>query len=192
MKKNLLLLTLFLVQSIVFTACSSKKELSTEKIYKCMQDGVIAPKWTCNAYLKDKIAAVGIAKMNAGNDKSFQRSEALADGRDALASRISTKVSNLIKSYKATTGSGVDATYDKTSSKVSKQLAAEVLNGSQAIDSWKHPQTNELYLLVVVNNSQVKKSMKNAINSSYKNDKAMYQKFLASQASKELDFELSK
>ena len=99
MKKNILLLSLFLLASTVFTACSSKKEISKVKTFKCTQDGVIAPKWTCNAYLKDKIAAIGIAKMNAGNDKSFQRSEALADGRDALASRISTKVSNSLKAY---------------------------------------------------------------------------------------------
>ncbi len=31
------------------------------------------------------------AKMNAGNDKSMQRSEAMVDGRDSLTSQISTK-----------------------------------------------------------------------------------------------------
>ena len=190
MKKKLII-NIFILINILFTACSSKKDITKNEV-KCMQDGIIAPIWTCNAYLKDKIAAVGIAKMNVGYDKSFQKSEALADGRDALASRISTKVANLFKSYKATTGSGSDATYDKTSSKVSKQLSNEVLIGSRAIDSWKHPKTNELYLLVVVDNSVVKSSMNNAIKSSFKNDNAMYQRFLASQAKKELDFELSK
>ena len=194
MLKKIITSSLIASSLLLFTACSSKdaKVAKTPKAeqFACKQDGVLAPKWTCNAYLKDKIAAVGIAKMNAGNDKSFQRSEALADGRDALASRISTKVANLFKSYKGTTGSGSDATYDKSSSKVSKQVSSETLNGSRAIDSWKQPKTNELYLLVVVNNSEVKKALKNNIKTSFKNDNAMYQKFLAKMANDELDAEL--
>jgi hypothetical protein len=192
MKKHILIVnSLLITTGLLFTACSSKKEVKKEE-FSCKQDGIIAPKWTCNVYVKDKVAAVGIAKMNAGNDKSFQRAEALADARDALSARISSKVSNLFKSYKGTTGSGADSTYDKTSSKVSKQLASQTLNGSRAINSWKHPKTNELYLLVVVDNSSVKSSMKESIKSSFKNEKALYQRFLESQASKELDFELSK
>jgi len=193
MKKQLIMTSsLLLVGSLFFTACSGKKDVKKEATFKCEQDGILAPKWTCNAYMKDQIAAVGIAKMNAGNDKSFQRSEAMADARDALTSRISTKVSNLFKSYKAATGTGKDATFDNSSSKVSEQLASETLNGSRSVDSWKHPATNELYLLVVVDNSAVQSAMKGAINTSFKNDKAMYQKFLADQASKELDHKLSK
>lgn len=185
--KNYILMVLAVV---LFSACSSKD--STEPNFACMQDGVVAPKWTCDAYQEGKITAVGIAKMNAGNDKSFQRNEALADGRDTLASNISIKVSNLFKSYKGTTGSGVNATYDKTSSKVSKQIASETLNGSRAIDSWRHPVTKELYLLVSIDNGNVKNSMKKAIKTSFGNKEALYQRFLASEAKKELDFELSK
>jgi len=122
----------------------------------------------------------------------MQRSEAMADGRDALASQISTKVSNMFKSYKGTTGTGTEATFDATTSKVSKQLANQTLNGSKSIDAWKNQETNELYLLVVVSNDPVKKGMDKAIKTSFKNDNAMYQKFLASKADGELDKELAK
>jgi hypothetical protein len=57
----------------------------SEADFRCRQDGVLAPKWTCDPYVEGAIAAVGIAKRNAGNDKSMQRSEAMADGRDALS-----------------------------------------------------------------------------------------------------------
>jgi hypothetical protein len=118
----------------------------------------------------------------------MQRSEAMADARDELASQISVKVSNLFKSYKGTTGSGTDATFDAASSKVSKQLASETLAGSKSVDSWTHPKTGELYLL----NEPVKKGMDEAIKTSMGNDKALYQQFLAQKANGELDAELSK
>jgi len=180
------------IAGTLFTGCGSSNKVAPEADFRCKQDGVLAPKWTCNPYSKGSIAAVGIAKMNAGNDKSMQRSEAMADGRDALASQISTKVSNLFKSYKGTTGSGNAATFDASSSKVSKQLASQTLNGSRSIDSWKNPKTNELYLLVTVSNEPVKRTMDKAIKTSFKNDNAMYQKFLASQADGQLDAELEK
>jgi hypothetical protein len=186
------------ISATLFTACSSKKaepqivKSSQDTSFQCKQDGVLAPKWTCNPYAKDSVAAVGIAKMNAGNDKSMQRTEALADGRDALASQISLKVSNLFKSYKATTGTSKASTFDKATSKVSKQLANQTLNGSRAIDSWMNPATKELYLLVTVKNDTVSNSMNGAIKTSFKNDSAMYQKFLAAKANGELDEELEK
>jgi len=178
--------------TLLFTGCGQKDPKKDESNFKCQQDGVLAPKWTCNPSYDDSIAAVGIAKTNAGNDKSMQRSEAMADGRDALASQISTKVSNMFKSYKGTTGVDKASTFDKATSKVSKQLASETLNGSKSVDNWLNPKTKELYLLVTVSSDPVKRGMKSAIKTSFKNDEAMYQKFLASQADGSLDKELEK
>ena len=192
---NTLLVTA--IAGTLFTGCGKTEvkpqvKKASEADFRCRQDGVLSPKWTCNPYVEGSIAAVGIAKMNAGHDKSMQRSEAMADGRDALASQISTKVSNLFKSYKGTTGSGTAATFDASSSKVSKQLASQTLNGSRAIDAWTNPKTNELYLLVAVSNEPIKKTMDKAIKTSFKNDNAMYQKFLAAKADGDLDKELEK
>lgn len=186
------------VASLLFTGCMGGSENKPEpkkqaqEEFKCKQDGILAPKWTCTPFVQDSISSVGIAKTNAANDKSMQRTEAMADGRDSLASQISTKVSNLFKSYKATTGSGIDATFDATSSKVSKQLASQTLSGSIIFDSWSSPKTNELYLLIGISNKSVKQGMDKAIKSSFKNDKAMYLEFKAAKANGELDKELEK
>ncbi len=178
------------VATLLLTGCGKEAPKKVEPDFRCKQDGVLAPKWTCNPYANSSIAAVGIAKTNAGRDKSLQRSEAMADGRDALAQQIAIKVSNLFKSYKSTTGTGKASTFDATTSKVSEQLASQTLSGSRSVDSWKNPKTGELYLLVTVPNSNVKNAMDKAIKTSYKNDQAMYQKFLAAQASGELDKKL--
>lgn len=201
MKNLVLKSTLSLVAIMaLFTACGDTPVPQTQKQaaaleetdFRCKQDGVLAPKWTCDPYVEGAIASVGIAKMNAGNDKSMQRAEAMADGRDALASQISIKVSNLFKSYKGSTGTGAEASFDAASSKVSKQLASETLAGSKSVDSWTSPKTNELYLLVTVSNTPVKEKVEEAIKTSFKNDAAMYQKFLAEKANGELDKELEK
>ena len=186
-------LSVVAVASILLSGCGKEAPVKqAEPDFRCKQDGILAPKWTCNPYVEGAIAAVGVAKMNAGNDKSMQRSEAMADGRDSLASQVSTKVSNLFKSYKGTTGSNDAATFDASSSKVSKQLASQTLTGSRAINTWTSPKTKELYVLVTVSNEPVKEKMKNAIKTSFKNDRAMYQKFLAAQADGQLDSELEK
>lgn len=159
--------------------------------FGCTKDGAPAPKWTCVPYVENSIAAIGIAQPNAGNDQGMQMSEAMAEARDSLANQISVKVSTLFKSFKATTGSGTDATFDKSTSKVSKQLASQTLNGSRLMDSFTSAK-GTLYVLVAVSNEPVKQGMEEAVNTSFKNDKAMYQKFLAAKADGELDKELEK
>ena len=185
------------IASILFIGCSDKEPevaVSEDKVEdRCYQDGVIAPKFTCDPISNGSITALGIAKMNAGNDKSFQRTEAMASARDDLARQIEVKVSNLFKKYKASTGSGAGQTFDKATSDVSKQLASQTLTSSKQVGkSWRHPKTNELFLMVGVNTEDVKSRLDNAIKTSFKNDEALYQKFLAEKASGELALELEK
>lgn len=184
--------------STMFVACNSAqpevaKPAEEKADFRCRQDGVLAPDFTCDPYAEGAIVTLGIAKMNAGGDKSFQRTEALASARDGLARQIEVKVSNLFKSFKATTGSGSDATFDKSSSDVSKQLASQTLQGSKQIGrSWRHPQTGELFVMVGIAEKTIENGMEDAIKTSFKNEKAMYQRFLAAQASGELEKELQK
>ena len=186
------------VATLLLTGCGQapapKAEVKKEVAdFRCKQDGVLAPEFTCDPYAEGSIVSLGIAKMNAGGDKSMQRTEAMASARDGLARQIEVKVSNLFKSFKSTTGSGDAATFDKATSDVSKQLASQTLSGSRQVGrSWRHPSTNELFVMVGISNAPVKAKMEEAVKTSFKNDKAMYQKFLASKADGELDRELEK
>ena len=186
------------VLSVMFVGCNEAQTgvaaAQEEKAdFRCRQDGVLAPEFTCDPFSGGSITALGIAKMNAGHDKAYQRTEAMGSARDELARQMEIKVSNLFKKYKATTGSGSAATFDKATSDVSKQLASQTLVGSKQIGrSWRHPQTNELFIMVGVNTAEVKAKMEDAVKTSFKNDQAMYQKFLAEKANGELSRELEK
>jgi len=188
-------LSVAVIASLFLAGCAEKSAQPKKEVadFRCRQDGILAPQWTCNPHADGSIVALGVAKMNAGDDKSMQRTEAMASARDALARQITVKVSNLFKSFRATTGSGADATFDKSTSDVSKQLASQTLSGSKQIgSSWSNPKTNELFVMVGISNNSVKSKIDKAIKTSFKNDKAMYQKFLASKADGELDKELDK
>jgi hypothetical protein len=193
MKKSILKIVSVVVVSVFLGGCigTNEPEKQAEPDFSCKQDGQLAPKWTCNPYLEGSIVALGVAPKNAGNDLGMQRAEAIAEGRDALATQIDVKVSTLFNSYKATTGTGAESTFDKANSKVSKQLASQTLQGSRGLDTWVSNK-GTLYILVGLSNEPVKKQMEDAIQTSFKNDKAMYQKFLASKANGELDLELEK
>ena len=193
MKINLLKIASAAVIATILSGCmgSQAPEKQDEADFRCKQDGQLAPKWTCNPYLEGSIVGLGVAPKNAGNDLGMQRAEATAEGRDALATQLSVKVSTLFKSYKATTGSGTDSTFDKSNSKVSKQLASQTLVGSRGVESWTS-NNGTLYILVGLSSDPVKQQMETAVKTSFKNDKAMYQKFLAAKADGELDAELEK
>lgn len=193
MKKNILKIASLAVVGTLLIGCIGTKQVEkqAEPDFRCQQDEQLAPKWTCNPYLEGSIVALGVAPKNAGNDLGMQRAEAIAEGRDALANQLSVKVSTLFKSYKATTGTGVESTFDKANSKVSKQLASQTLQGSKGVDTWTSNK-GTLYILVGLSNEPVKKQIEDAVKTSFKNDKAMYQKFLAAKANGELDAELEK
>ena len=178
--------------SLIFTGCGSSSSLSTPTVKTYVNPELVgAPKWVMMPFVEGTIAEVGSAPVNAGNDFSFQREEAMADARDNLAKQIATKVSNMFKSYKSSTGSGSNATFDKSSEKVSKQFASETLSGTVVKDTWISS-SGTFYILMAIDTQSVSKMMEESVKTSFKNDGAMYQKFLASKAQGELDRELEK
>ena len=183
-----------LLLSAILIGCSDKKPTYEEVAdTRCHQDGILAPDFTCDPISNGSVVALGIAKMNAGQDKAYQRTEAMSSARDGLVRQIEVKVSNLFKKYKGTTGSGAEATFDKATSDVSKQLASQTLNNSKQIGkSWRHPKTNELFIMVGISTEDVLDKMDESVKTSFKNDKAMYQRFLAEKANGELASELEK
>lgn len=175
----------------LFTACSSSAQPKKDESAYVDPEFQGAPSWVLNPMVEGAIADIGSAPRNAGNDFGFQRDEAIANARDNIAKQMQIKVSNMFKSFKASTGSGKDSTFDKSVESVSKQVASQNLSGSKMVKQWRS-KTGTLYVLVAISTDGVKKDMEKSVKTSFKNDKALYQKFLAAKAQGELDKELEK
>ena len=184
--KSLLVISLI---SVMFTGCSNKKEMISKEYNDLeLKD---APQWVLMPEVKGYIAEVGSAALNEAKDISFQREEAMAGARANMVKQIEIKVDTMFKSFKAATGSGKDSTFDKSSESVSKQLATRTLNGSIVKETWIS-RSGTMYVLMIVDTKSVSSQMETSIKTSFKNDKALYQKFLASKAQGELEQELEK
>ncbi len=184
--KGLLIIS---IASAIFTGCSSKNpNISEAYVDAELKD---APIWVMIPEFEGYIAELGSASKNAGNNFSYQREEAMGNARDNIAKQISIKVNNMFKSFKAVTGSGKNSTFDKSSEKVSKQIASQSLRGTKIKETWIS-RSGTLYVLMIIDTKIVQDYMENAVKTSFNNDRAMYQKFIASKAQGELSQELEK
>lgn len=185
-KKSALLL-LIASGLLFFNGCGTTKDKKASPVKAELAD---APKWVLHPEFKGRLAAVGSAKMSKAG-LQFTRTNALANGRDELARQMNLKVKNLVKNFTQSTGIGDDETVDKVTSNVSKQVVNETLVGSKQQDLWISP-ANELYILVVADPDAAAEAVKQSIQSSYKNDNALWQQFQSKKAHEDLDREIEK
>jgi hypothetical protein len=175
------ILTTGFVLLTLFSGCSKQPQHQ-----KCQIDNTQAPAWICTPQdTKEYITAVGSAQKNSAGDFQFQKEEAMAAARDALARRISVKVKNMFKQFKATTGAGDNQTFEKATESVSKQVAYQTIQNSKQLDVWVSPKGTMFVLIGVP-----KEEVKNQIKTSLQNNEALYQKFLAKKAQEELNEEI--
>jgi ribosomal protein S20 len=187
--KRVLATTALAFSLIGLTGCMN----SQPNFEQCKIDGIDAPSWVCDggATMEGGLFAVGSAEPSPLG-RSFQRTEATAAARDALARQIGIKVKNMFKQFQATTGIGDAQTADKATQNVSKQVASQTLAGSKVIKTWISPKGTMYVLVGMPDPAAVQQTVKNAVKTSLKNDQALWQKFLAQKADKELDAAVDK
>jgi len=160
---------------------------------QCKIDGANAPQWVCDggATMEGGLFAVGSAEKNPLG-ASFQRTEATAAARDALARQLKVKVKNMFKQFQATTGVGDAQTAEKATQNVSKQVASMALSGSKVMKVWISP-TGTMYVLVGMPDPKaVAAQVKQAVKTTFHNDQALWQEFKAKKADAELDAAVDK
>lgn len=188
MRKVYSLFTVLAVAVLVMGGC----ETAPDKVEppEMKDEFANAPKWVLMPEMEGGLSSVGSAKMSKAGIQ-FTRTSALANARDELARQMNLKVKNLVKNFTQTTGIGDDETVEKVSSSVSKQVANQVIAGSKQKDMWISP-SNELFVLVVLDPSAAAEAVKQSIETSYKNEQALWQQFQAKKAHEELDSEIEK
>ena len=158
-----------------------------EADFRCKQENVLAPAWTCTPMVEGAYAGVGITPKSAAGVGHMRR-VALANGRSDLAQQIKSQVKDKVETFTRTTGLGDAETVDSVNTAVSKQIAKVDLQGSKAVDSWTSP-SGVLYLLVTVPEATVNGEVKAAVKTSFKNDEALWQQFQSKNALESLDKE---
>ncbi len=179
-------LVVALSMGAIFTGCG-KKGLDVKDPNSAFYQ---IPTWVSSPHVKGKITGVGISKANPGNDIALQMTEAESDGRDRIARSIETKVGNMLKTFKATTGSGASATYDRSTENVSKQVAKQSLHGTFRTKMWINEKTKDLFVLMEVDTKSAMDVINKSVKTSFGSDKALYQKFIAAKAQGDLKKEL--
>ncbi len=190
MNKTLGSITLAALAAFGFVGCGGEQPKPKTDWDKCIEQGVEAPPWVCSPDVAGGIAAVGTASKSPAGP-GFQRQEAMASGRDALARQISVKVKNMFKNFTQQTGVGDAATVDKLSANVSKQIANQTLAGSKQAKRWMAPD-GTMYLLVVLDPTAAVEATKATVKTSLRNEQALWQQFQAKKANAELDAEIEK
>lgn len=188
MIKSLSSIALAGLVAATITGCGAAPEAKPEVAdFRCKQENVLAPQWTCIPIVEGAYAGVGVAKKSAAG-MGHMRTVALANGRSDLAQQIKSQVKDKVETFTRTTGNGEQETVDRVTTAVSKQVAQVDLQGSKAVDAWNAP-SGDLYLLVTVPEAVVNGAVKDAVKTSFKNDNALWQQFQAKNALEDLDKE---
>ncbi|MDR0453288.1 MAG: SUMF1/EgtB/PvdO family nonheme iron enzyme [Deferribacteraceae bacterium] len=181
----------FVVLAMLFAifGCGGKSaEAPKAPVNQCL---VGAPDWVVSGGGEaGSFSASGSAKISAAG-MSFARTAALGNARDEMARGLSVKVNNMLKDFTQVTGIGDAAVVDKVTSSVSRQVASQTLQGTAQKATWTSP-CNDLWVLAVIDATAVQAAVKQSVNSSYKNENALWQQFQSQKAQGELSAAITK
>ena len=180
-----------LAVSAALVGCGDKAK---EDVADCVfpdDTGTAAPGWICDEPVEGvEVSAVGSAQKSAAGH-SFMKQMAATDARVQLAQRMKVKVQNMIKQYVETTGAADQETVDRAMTSVTKQITNETLVGTKIFKSRNSP-NGTLYVLLGMDPASVETMAENAIKTSMKNERALWQQFKASKAQDEMAAEIAK
>jgi len=178
------------VAAALMVGCASKPEVA-DCTYPDTPEHE-APAWICDAPVDGvEVSAVGSFRATKAGTQ-FQKTQATAAARNQLAAQMKVHVKRLVKNYVETTGVGDDETVDAVTSDVSKQITNETLHGTKVFRSKVNPHSKVMYVLVGMDPNAAAANSQEALKTSYNNQKAMWQKFMAKKAHADLDAEIDK
>ena len=163
------------------------KAPAATKAPDCLWPGTsqAAPGWTCDEPVEGvAVSATGIHEKSAAG-LQFQKDQAAASARVALAQQYKVHVANLVKQYLETTGVGSSETVDKVNTSVSKLITNQTLEGSRLFKSAVSP-SGAMYVLVGMDEKVAASQTQQVLKTSMNNDPAVWQQLKAKQGQDEL------
>ncbi len=191
MNSKLLIGTVLVVSAVLSGCASSPEKVAVPDCTFPDAPEASAPPWVCDAPVEGlTVSAVGSFRKTAAGAQ-FQKVQATAAARNALASSMKVHVKQLVKNYAEVTGVGDDETVDTVSSNVSKQVTNETLFGTKVYRTRVSPE-GTMYVLIGMDPEGAAANAQAALKTSYKNQQAMWQRLMSNKAHKELDEEIEK
>lgn len=187
MKAILIKFTVLSFMAVTLIGCGGGPKVQSEEM---QNEWAGAPAWVLTPEVEGGLASVGSAKIGPAGVQ-FARTEAMANGRAELARIVGVKVKDLVENFQETTGIGDDQTVDKVATQVSQQVAKTALSGSKQKDAWIS-KSNTMYLFLVLDPEVAKNAIMKQAQTSFKNEKAMWQKFQAEKGLQKLEDQIDK
>ncbi len=182
-----------LVAAFVLAGCGSNKK--KEEVAECKfleNPSERAPQWACAPYTVEGFKDTGFGsyqKTAAG--AQFAMDQAAAKARAQLANQMKSRITQMIRDYAGTTGAGATETVDRAASSTTQQITAESLAGSkivrQAVDA-----KGNVYVLVGMDIEGGNKRIQEALNTSMRNQPALWQQMQANRSQAEMQAEILK
>jgi len=161
---------------IVFTGCEDKQPKPSTVVDK-KQSLKGAPFWISNPRnAKIPFKAIGKALKNPGGIV-FQKVEALANASDKIEDIIMAKADILVTKLQSELEVFAKKDIKKIAKRVAKQTSAQVLSGTKEKKMWINPVSEDLYLLVELDEKLVKHTMKEEILSAFRSNAKWWLKF---------------
>lgn len=179
--------------AVALSACSSAPKPEQLSVDQCRFPGTDkeAPAWVCDERVPGwPVTARGSAELTSAG-LPFQRQMAMTDARVKLAQQMKVRVTNMIKQFAETTGSGSAESLGKVNMSVTRQITDQTLFGTRTIKSATAP-NGRYFALVGLDDEAVEEMTKVAIKTSMDNDRALWQEFLANKAQDELAEEIAR
>ncbi len=147
-----------------------------------------APEWVLLGHDPQMFSAVGSARIGKSG-MQFAKTAALAQARNELARQIGVKVQSVVNSVTRQMGIGEGQTADQMGRQVTRHVTEETLSGSHQKDIWISP-SSDLYILAVMDEDAVKRSVRNQMLSTLKSDQEQWETFRESTGESGLDREI--
>jgi hypothetical protein len=149
-----------------------------------------APGWVCDEPVPGlEVTSVGTAEKSAAG-LAYMKDIAALDARGKLAENFKTRIEKMVKKYIGTTGIGEGETVDAAASTTVKSVTAETLVGSKIYKS-RTASDGRLFVLVGLDVAQTQKAVEQVLQTSMKNDRAMWQQFQAEKSFEEMKQEIA-
>ena len=135
-----------------------------------------APAWICDVNAKGySLAAVGMSEKSLAG-LQFMKEMAVVSARVTLAQRLQVRVQNMMQQYVSSKGMEINEVVYKAYNSVTRLITDSVLIGSKLVE-FTTSDTGTIYALVAIDDKDLQKVARNALNASMKSDQALWQDF---------------